>query len=58
MMFGLHQAKTVVLCYSQSDIYLSKDHVFHDKTKYIDVWYHFIHTEKRIKVNKIGTLII
>lgn len=29
-------------CDSQSVIYLTKDHMFHERTKYIDVRYHFI----------------
>jgi len=40
---GLLQEKAIVFCDSQSAICLSKDHVFHDKMKHIDVRYHFIH---------------
>ncbi|GJX75491.1 transposable element [Tanacetum coccineum] len=32
-----------------------KDQVYHDRTKHIDVRYHFIRSERRIKVKKIGT---
>ena len=32
-----------------------KGSVFHDKTKHIDVRYHFFRTKKRIEVKKIGT---
>ena len=34
---------------------MSKDQVFHDKTKDIDMRYHFIRTKERIKMKKIGT---
>ncbi|GKD00750.1 retrotransposon protein, putative, ty1-copia subclass, partial [Tanacetum coccineum] len=34
---------------------LAKDQVYHDRTKHIDVRYHFIRSERRIKVKKIGT---
>nr|GEU39227.1 putative polyprotein [Tanacetum cinerariifolium] len=44
-----------VLCDSMSAICLAKDQIYHDRTKHIDVRYHFIRTERRIKVKKIGT---
>ncbi|GAA0144157.1 transmembrane signal receptor [Lithospermum erythrorhizon] len=31
------------------------DQVHHERTKHIDVRYHFLRSEKRIKVNKVGT---
>ena len=52
---GLQQDQAIVYCDSLSAICLAKDQVHHDRTKHIDVRYHFIRTEKRIKVKKIGT---
>ena len=53
---GLHQEKIIVFCDSQGATYLTKDQVFHDKTKHINVRYHFICAKKRIEVKKIGTV--
>ena len=40
---GQEQDNFVVHCDSQSAIHLSKDQMFHKRTKQIDVRYHFIH---------------
>ncbi|GKA61462.1 retrovirus-related pol polyprotein from transposon TNT 1-94 [Tanacetum coccineum] len=52
---GFPQDQATVFCDSMSAMCLAKDQVYHDRTKHIDVRYHFICTERRIKVNKIGT---
>ncbi|GJW21741.1 retrovirus-related pol polyprotein from transposon TNT 1-94 [Tanacetum coccineum] len=52
---GFPQDQAIMFCDSISAICLAKDQVYHDQTKYIDVCYHFIRTERRIKVKKIGT---
>ncbi|KAJ4704584.1 Retrovirus-related Pol polyprotein from transposon TNT 1-94 [Melia azedarach] len=52
---GLHHDQAIVYCDSFSAIYLAKDQVHHERTKHIDVRYHFLRSEKRIKVNKVGT---
>ncbi|GJV60390.1 hypothetical protein Tco_1466490 [Tanacetum coccineum] len=52
---GFLQDQATVFCDSMSAICLAKDQVYHDRTKHIDVQYHFIRTERRIKVKKIGT---
>ncbi|CAL1382933.1 unnamed protein product [Linum trigynum] len=52
---GLHHDQAVVYCDSLSAICLAKDQVHHERTKHIDVRYHFLRTEKRIKVKKVGT---
>ncbi|GJZ67158.1 retrovirus-related pol polyprotein from transposon TNT 1-94 [Tanacetum coccineum] len=52
---GFPQDQTTVFCDSMSAICLAKDQVYHDRTKHIDVRYHFIRSERRIKVEKIGT---
>ncbi|XP_074318246.1 secreted RxLR effector protein 161-like [Silene latifolia] len=52
---GLHQEQAIVFCDSLSAICLAKDQVHHERTKHIDVRYHFLRNEKRIKVNKVGT---
>ncbi|CAL1371028.1 unnamed protein product [Linum trigynum] len=53
---GLHHDQAVVYCDSLSAICLAKDQVHHERTKHIDVRYHFLRTEKRIKVKKVGTV--
>jgi hypothetical protein len=43
---------------SQSAIYLTKDHMFHERTKHIDIKYYFIRDvieEGKLKVCKIST---
>ncbi|GJV22163.1 probable serine/threonine-protein phosphatase 2A regulatory subunit B'' subunit TON2 [Tanacetum coccineum] len=52
---GFPQDQAIVFCDSMSAICLAKDQVYHDRTKHIDVRYHFIRSERRIKVKKIGT---
>ncbi|CAL1353780.1 unnamed protein product [Linum trigynum] len=52
---GLHHDQALVYCDSLSAICLAKDQVHHERTKHIDVRYHFLRTEKRIKVKKVGT---
>ncbi|KAG8501075.1 hypothetical protein CXB51_003199 [Gossypium anomalum] len=48
---------STVFCDSQSAIFLTKDQMFHDRTKHIDVRYHFVHdiiTRGDIVVSKIS----
>lgn len=52
---GFHQDQAVVYCDSLSAICLAKDQVHHERTKHIDVRYHFIRSEKRVQVKKIRT---
>ena len=33
---------TIIFCDSQSVIFLTKDQIFHERTKHIDVLYHFV----------------
>ena len=51
---GLHQGVTMVFCNSQSVIHLTKHQMYHERTKHIDVRYHFIREIEVIKVKKIG----
>ena len=53
---GLHQDQATVYCDSLSAICLAKDQVDHERTKHIDVRYHFLRNEKRIQVKKVGTV--
>ena len=46
----------MVFCNSQSAIHLMKHQMYHERTKHIDVRYHFIRKIKVIKVKKIGTI--
>jgi hypothetical protein len=41
-LFGSHLDPTVIHCDNQSCIKLSINHVFHDRYKHIDIWYHHI----------------
>ena len=52
---GIHHDHASLYYDSLGAICLNKDQVHHERTKYIDVRYHFLRTEKRIKVNKVGT---
>ena len=43
---------------SQSVIFLTKDQIFHERTKHIDVWYHFVRdivARRDIAVSKVST---
>ena len=53
--FGLYQGVTMMICDSQSAIHLTKHQMYHERTKHIDVRYHFIQEIEVIKVKKIGT---
>ncbi|KAG8472527.1 hypothetical protein CXB51_034427 [Gossypium anomalum] len=49
---------STVFCNSQSAIFLTKDQMFHERTKHIDVRYHFVHdiiARSDIFVSKIST---
>ena len=52
--FGVPYAQAMIYCDSLSAICLAKDQVHHKRTKHIDVRYHFLRSEKRIQVQKIG----
>ena len=39
---GLQQGETVVFCDSQSAIHLTKNQMYHERTKHIDVRFHFL----------------
>jgi hypothetical protein len=48
----------VILCDNQSCIKMTKNHVFHDKSKHIEIRYHYIRDmEQRgaIKLQYVGT---
>ena len=50
--------KMDILCDSQCVIYLTKDHMFHERTKHIDIKYHFVRdviSQGDISVKKIST---
>ncbi|WVZ52949.1 hypothetical protein U9M48_003947 [Paspalum notatum var. saurae] len=55
---GINCSCVTIHCDSQTAIYLTKDQMFHERTKHIDVRYHFIRgviAEGGIKVRKIST---
>ncbi|PKI57141.1 hypothetical protein CRG98_022431 [Punica granatum] len=56
--FGIDLEKSVVYSDSQSAICLSKNNVYHERTKHIDVHYHFIGeaaSQRVVEIEKIGT---
>ena len=52
---GYPQEKAIIFCDSLSAICLAKDQVHHERTKHIDVRYHFLRSEDRVKVLKVDT---
>ena len=57
-LFGHVLDTTVILCHNQSGIRLSENPVFHDRSKHIDIRYHFIRdTVQRgvVRLDHIGT---
>ncbi|GJX74338.1 retrovirus-related pol polyprotein from transposon TNT 1-94 [Tanacetum coccineum] len=55
---GVELNTAVVNCDNQGAIHLSRNHVFHERTKHINVCYHFIRDileAKTVKVLKVGT---
>ncbi|GKE52350.1 hypothetical protein Tco_1487506, partial [Tanacetum coccineum] len=55
---GVELNTVVVNCDNQGAIHLSQNHVFHERTKHINVRYHFIIEvleAKTVKVLKVGT---
>jgi hypothetical protein len=41
-MFDLEMEATMILCDNQSCIKMTENPMFHDKTKHIEIWYHYI----------------
>lgn len=41
--FGIDQEEIVVLCDSQSALHLVKHQTYHERTRHIDVKFHFCH---------------
>ncbi|GKF41219.1 hypothetical protein Tco_0124561, partial [Tanacetum coccineum] len=55
---GVELNTVAVNCDNQGAIHLSRNHVFHEKTKHINVRYHFnreVLEAKTVKVLKVGT---
>nr|GEX47031.1 aspartyl-tRNA synthetase [Tanacetum cinerariifolium] len=55
---GVELNKVTVNCDNQGAIHLSRNHVFHERTKHINVRYHFIREvleAKTVEVLKVGT---
>jgi len=55
---GLIQDVTIVFCDNQSAIHLTKNQMYHERTKFIDVRRHFVWdivADGKVVVKKIGT---
>lgn len=55
---SLYQGGITIFCDSQSAIHLTKDQMYHERTKHIDIKYHFIRetiAERKVSVQKINT---
>jgi hypothetical protein len=57
-LFDLEMEAIVILCDNQSCIKMTENPVFHDKSKHIEIWYHYIRDMVQrgaIKLQYIGT---
>ena len=57
-LFGLVLDTTVILCDNQSGIRMNENPVFHDRSKHIDIRYHFIRDMVQrgaVRLDHIGT---
>jgi hypothetical protein len=57
-LFDLEMEATVILCDNQSCIKMTKNHVFHDKSKHIEIRYHYIRDMVQrgaVKLQYVGT---
>jgi hypothetical protein len=57
-LFNLEMEATVILCDSQSCIKITKNPVFHDKSKHIEIRYHYIRDMVQrgaVKLQYVGT---
>jgi hypothetical protein len=57
-LFDLEMEATVILCDNQSCIKMTENPVFHDKSKHIEIWYHYIRDMVQrgvVKLQYVGT---
>jgi hypothetical protein len=57
-LFDLEIEATMILCDNQSCIKMTWNPVFHDKTKHIEIWYHYISDmlqKEAVKLQYVGT---
>jgi len=57
-LFDLEMEATMILCDNQSYINMTENRVFHDNTKHIEIWYHYIHEMIQkgvVKLQYVGT---
>jgi hypothetical protein len=57
-LFDLEMEATMILCVNQSCIKMMENHVFHDESKHIEIWYHFIRDMMQrgaVKLQYVGT---
>ena len=58
ILFDLEMEATVILCDNQSCIKMTKNPLFHDNSKHIEIWYHYIcdMVQRRVvKLQYVGT---
>jgi hypothetical protein len=57
-LFDLEMEATVILCDNQSCIKITENPMFHDKSKHIEIWYHYIRDMVQrgaVKLQYVGT---
>jgi hypothetical protein len=57
-LFDLEMDATMILCDNQSCIKMTMNLVFHDKTKHIEIWYHYncdLVQKGVVKLQYVGT---
>jgi hypothetical protein len=56
-LFDMEMEETIILCDNQSCIKMTENPVFHDKSKHIEIWYHYIRDMVQrgaIKIQYVG----
>ena len=53
-LFGQMMDPTMIYCDNQSYINLSKNPIFHDQSKHIDIWYH--HLRDCVEAGNVATI--
>jgi hypothetical protein len=54
--YGYRLSKVPLLCDNESAIHMADNSVEHSRTKYIDIWYHFLRDHQQKGVSKLHML--